>query len=477
MLPKVVIVGRPNVGKSSLLNMLAGKLVSIVDPTPGVTRDRVSTAVELPPEVRGQKRRAIELVDTGGYGIEDTQNLTAEVEEQIAHALAQASLILFITDAQTGVMPLDREVAQVLRRSKGAKGKPVLLLANKVDSERHEAGAAEAACLGFGSALPVSAVSGFNHDALVAAIREHLPVQGIDQEAEKIERGVLLAIVGKRNAGKSTLVNLLAGEERMIVSELEGTTRDSVDVRFEMEGKVFTAIDTAGVRKGKSVHGDVEYYSQHRALRSVRRADVVLFMIDATVPLRQVDEHLANEVIAHYKPCLVVVNKWDLAQEALRKDLTSQEKYIAYLDKALAGLNYAPVAFVSAKRDKSMRDVVKTALTLHEQAGQRVTTSVLNDVVQKIMAEKPPTSSIGRRPKIYYMTQTKVRPPTIVLFVNDPSMFDAGYQRYLMNRFRETMPYADVPIRLLIRGKERDEEQAQAAHPRKKLDRGHSPQK
>jgi GTP-binding protein len=276
---------------------------------------------------------------------------------------------------------------------------------------------------------------------------------------------MLLAIVGKRNAGKSTLVNALAGEERMIVSELEGTTRDSVDVRFECGGRVFTAIDTAGVRKGKSVKGDVEYYSQHRALRSVRRADVVLFLLDATVPLSQVDEHLAHEIALHYKPCLIVVNKWDLAREALLKEWTTQEKYMDYLTKALAGLNYVPVAFVSAKHDKSVRDLIATAMSLYEQSGTRLPTAQLNDVVQTVMAQKPPTSSIGRRPRIYYMTQTKVHPPTIALFVNDPSMFDAGYQRYLINRVREILPFAEVPIRLLIRGKQRDEDTKVRKHP------------
>ncbi|MCE9590117.1 MAG: ribosome biogenesis GTPase Der [Planctomycetes bacterium] len=451
MIPKVVIVGRPNVGKSSLLNLLAGRLISIVDPTAGVTRDRVATTVELPPETRGDPIRVIEVIDTGGYGIEDTQNLTEDVEQQIAYAIAQADAILFVIDAQSGIVSLDRRTATMLRTSTGKRKKvPVILVANKVDGSSHESGAYEAAELGFGDPVLISATTGHNKIELMDRIRAAIDWDRLPPSAEPEPTGMLLAIVGKRNAGKSSLVNSLAGEPRVIVNELEGTTRDSVDVRFEMDGKLFTAIDTAGVRKTKSLDGDIEYYSHHRALRSVRRADVVIFMLDATVPVSQVDHQLAMEVQRHFKPVVLVVNKWDLAEQK-----TTQEEYIEYLDKQMRGLDFAPVAFISASKGEGVIELIQTALTLYDQAGQRVTTGELNRVMEAILAEKAPVSGIGRRPKIYYTTQLGVFPPTVGLFVNDPSMFDNGYQRFLINRFREELPYPEVPIKLIIRGREK----------------------
>ncbi|MCC7192306.1 MAG: ribosome biogenesis GTPase Der [Phycisphaeraceae bacterium] len=453
MLPKVVIIGRPNVGKSSLLNLLAGKLVSIVDPTAGVTRDRISHIVELPPESRGKASRHIELIDTGGYGIKDSMDLTADVERQIALGLAEANLILFVTDTQTGVTPLDREVAKLLRTSQGsgkAKKVQIIQVSNKVDGPSHEASAYEASELGFGDPIPISALNGYNKLELLDIIRAAIDWENLGPDLAPPEAGMLLAIVGKRNAGKSTLVNALAGEPRVIVSEKEGTTRDSVDVRFEINGKVFTAIDTAGVRKVKSLAGDIEYYSHHRALRSVRRADVVIFMIDATVPVSQVDHQLGNEIQKHFKPTVVVVNKWDLAEQN-----HTQEEYIKYLDKELKGLDYAPVAFISANKSEGLRELIAVAQNLFDQAGHRVSTSQLNAVMEELLKAKTPVSGIGRRPKIYYTTQLAVHPPTIGLFVNDPSMFDINYQRFLINRFRETLPFAEVPIKLIIRGKQK----------------------
>ncbi len=445
-IPRVVIVGRPNVGKSSMLNLLAGRRVSIVDPTAGVTRDRVSHAVTLP----GEPPRVVELIDTGGYGIEDTQGLTAHVERQIALALAQADLVLFLLDAQDGVTPLDEEVARMLREEDLKV--PVLLVANKVDAQAQEPSAAEASRLGFGAPIMVSATTGRGQDILLGMMRRKIDFDAIGAMDQPPEPGMLLALVGKRNAGKSTLVNALAGQERVIVSEVEGTTRDSVDVRFELEGRAFTAIDTAGVRKRKSVKGDIEFYSLHRSLRSIRRADVVLLLLDATLPTSQVDEHLAQEIVKHHKPCVVVVNKWDLAETR-----TSQEAYVEYLGKTLPGLNFAPIAFVSAAQGEGVRELVAMALNLFEQSGHRVSTSELNEAVQSIVGAQKPAAKGGRSPKVYYATQLGVHPPFIALFVNQVDLFDVSYERYLINRFRDLLPYAEVPIKLAIRPRKRVE--------------------
>ena len=449
MSAKVVIVGRPNVGKSSLLNLIAQRRISIVDPTAGVTRDRVSTTVTLTAPAGEYRSQQIELIDTGGYGIQDSQNLTAEVEQQIAYAIHQAHLILFIVDAQAGTVSLDREVARLLRSADTAT--PVILIANKVDGSSHIAAAQEAACLGFGPPMMISATSSFNKAALIETICRQLEAHPAPHDAAAAnddDPAFLLAIAGKRNAGKSTLVNALAGQERVIVSEIEGTTRDSIDVRFEMNDKSFIAIDTAGVRKTKSMAGDIEYYSYHRTLRSVRRADVVLLLIDAAVPISQVDHQLAAEILKHHKPCVIVLNKWDLAQ----KNYT-QDQYMEYLDKALKGLDFAPVVFTSALHNEGLREVVGMATNLYEQAGHRVSTGELNRVMEQILAQKTPSSKIGRRPKIYYTTQLDVHPPTVGLFVNDHQMFEPTYQRFIINRFRELLPFSEVPIKLLIRGK------------------------
>ena len=451
MLPKVAIVGRPNVGKSSLLNMLAGRLVSIVDPTAGVTRDRVSIDVELPPEKQGGKPRWIEMVDTGGYGVYSGDNelcvLTDDIERQIATAVDEAQLILFVVDGMSGITPLDQQVAQLLRRRVGGRT-PILLVANKVDDQKHEADAIEAAQLGMGEPLMVSATTRRGKFDLIEAITGAM--DWTVELPDEPESQMLLAIVGKRNAGKSTFVNALAGCERVIASELPGTTRDSIDVKFQMDGRAFTAIDTAGVRKRKSLEDDIEYYALHRALRSIRRANAVVLMIDATTEISQVDKKLGGEILKHFKPCVIVVNKWDLVGERATTDTFAQ-----YIGKELKGLDFAPIVFASAVNNDHVTEAAATAMSLFEQASVRVGTGELNSCIRDILTQRGPSSGLGKRAKVYYVTQPSINPPTIVLFVNHPDQFTPQYQRYMMNQFRERLPFGEVPIKLAIRPRTR----------------------
>jgi len=464
--PTVVIVGRPNVGKSSLLNMLSNRRVAIVDPTAGVTRDRVTADAELPPIGHDDAPLPVRVIDTGGYGISDIEagdqhmprDMTADVERQIARGLAEADAVLLVIDAQAGVVTLDERVASVVRKSAGDT--PVIVVANKVDDTKQEPGGYEAASLGFGDPVLVSAVTKHNLHELNAALREALrsfDAEGAKpQAAEGEEAPLLVAVVGKRNAGKSTLVNALAGDERVIVSEQPGTTRDSVDVRVTLETtegpRELILIDTAGVRRRKSLANDIEYYATHRALRSVRRADVVLLLIDAAVPTSQVDRQLVQEILKHHRPTVIVINKWDLAEKRY-----TQEQYAEYLDDALKGLSFAPIVFTSAKHNEGLRDALAMALNLREQATHRVGTGELNQVIERITAERGPAGKGGKWPKVYYVSQVATDPPTIVLKVNIPDLFDHNYQRYLLNRLRDELPYSEVPIQLLIRGKEREE--------------------
>jgi GTPase len=440
--PVVSIVGRPNVGKSSLLNCLAGRRISIVDAVPGVTRDRVSTTVSLGGP--GQQR-LLELVDTGGMGIEDSDRLTGHVEGQIAQAMDLADVVLFVVDAREGIQPLDRHVAERLRRL----DKTVLLVANKIDEARVIGETGELYGLGFGEPIAISAIHQSNIGELLDRLADVLPDAPGDPEPQNDAPAMKLAIVGKRNAGKSTFINALAGQQRVIVSEVPGTTRDSVDVRIQADGRELLLIDTAGVRRKKSLANDVEYYSQHRALRSVRRADVVAMVIDASVKVSQVDKNLAGVIAGEFKPVLIMVNKWDLARDA-----SDPEAYQTYFEKTFPELSFAPISFTTATEGVNLHETLDLAGELLDQARTRVGTGQLNQVIEEISALRGPSHKAGTKPpKIYYASQVDVAPPTIVCFVNDPRSFDEGYRRFLVNRLREHLPFTEVPIRLFFRSR------------------------
>jgi GTP-binding protein len=431
--PIVAIVGRPNVGKSSLFNCLAGRRIAIVEPTAGVTRDRVATVIDV-------GGRPVELVDTGGMGVADVDNLTDEIEKQIRYAIEQADVLLFVVDGRDGITPLDQEVAERLRHV----NKPMMLVANKLDSPELDPQAAEFYKFGQGRVLHVSAQQKRNRDELLRQIAALLPPPR-DGEAAPKEPALKLAIVGRRNTGKSTFINCLAQSERMIVSEVPGTTRDSVDVRFERDGLTFVAIDTAGVRKKKSLASDIEFYSMARAERSIRRADVVLLFLDAPHKISQVDKKLAEHVLTQHKAAIFVVNKWDLMAPM------PTGKMADYIRKTFPSLDYVPIAFITAKQNRNVHAVLNLAQNLHKQAGARVATPELNRVLRDALTATAPPMRRNRRPKVYFATQVATNPPTIVLFTNGPELFDNTYRRYLVKTFRDRLPFGDVPIKLHLR--------------------------
>lgn len=440
--PQVVIVGRPNVGKSSVFNWLAGRRLSIVDDVAGVTRDRVTYLVQ-------EDDQFFELVDTGGVGVNDVDNLTKEIDEQIELALELADVILFVVDSRAGLLPLDKEVAKRLRYV----DKPIICVANKTDDDTFDTQAYEFYKLGRGKLVRVSAKQNRNRDELLDMILDRLPApEHIDPLADN-EPPIKVAIVGRRNVGKSTFVNTLAHAERMIVSEVPGTTRDSVDVRFEMDGKVLIAIDTPGLKRGKSVRTDIEFYSTHRAQRSIRRADVSLMFFDCTERISKVDKQLVKYIADNYKPCIFVVNKWDKMEGKM-----PTEKWVNYLRDTFKTMWHVPIAFVTGERGKNVKALVNHTQMLFKQARQRVPTGELNRLVRRALDHNPPPRLHHHPPKVYYATQVSTEPPTIVLICNNPADFSAQYRRYLLGVFRDQLSFGEVPIKLYLhRRRENDD--------------------
>ncbi|MHC4733982.1 MAG: ribosome biogenesis GTPase Der [Planctomycetota bacterium] len=429
----VAIIGRPNVGKSSLFNALAGEMISIVEPTAGVTRDRVSVFV-------GRDDRYFELIDTGGYGVVDSDQLSEHIEQQIGTAIESANLVIFMVDIRDGIVPLDQTIARLLRKHE----LDVIGVANKADNAKMFSAAGEFSKLGFGEFLCISVKNNLNKAVLLDKVLGKLENLGPAKPAEPVMK---IAIVGKRNAGKSTLVNAMVGSERVIVSETPGTTRDAVDVRFEKDGQTIIVIDTAGLRKKSKIANSIEFYSTVRATKSIRRADVVLHLIDATLPVSQVDKKLARFITEEYKSCIIVINKWDLAKES-----AATSDYEEYLTKRLPVLKYAPIAFTTATKAKNVQSVLDLAADIFKQTTTRIPTAKLNKAFEIIKAERAGASkSRAGWPKIYYATQIAVNPITILMFVNKPKLFEENYIRFIKGRLQLMLPIGEVPIRLLTR--------------------------
>ena len=436
-IPRVAIVGRPNVGKSSIFNWLDGRRLAIVDDVAGVTRDRLVTLIE-------HEDRFFELVDTGGMGIEDSDNLTKEVEQQIQAGIDEADVLLFVVDTKVGLTPLDEMVAERLRKVE----KPILLLANKTDHAGLDNTALEFHKLGRGWLIPISVLQNRNRQLLFEEIIDRLPPDDV-QSGETDAPRMKLTIVGRRNVGKSTFVNTLAKAQRMIVSEVPGTTRDSVDVHFDLDGHRFIAIDTPGLRKNKSIRTDIDYYGLHRAQRSIRRADVTLLFFDCMETISKVDKQLAHYIEQQFKPCIFVVNKWDKVAGTV-----PTERWVRYLREHFPTMAYCPIAFITGETGKNMKALLNHAQMLFKQSQTRVSTPTINKLLKSALQQQQPPLYLNRRPKVYFGSQIATTPPTIILMCNMPLGFPPSYKRYLINVFRDNLPFSEVPIKLYLQKRE-----------------------
>lgn len=436
--PIVAIVGRPNVGKSTLFNQIGKKRVSIVEDFPGVTRDRIYLDAEW-------LNREFTMIDTGGIETDTEDKILTAIRHQAKLAMEEADAILFLVDGRAGVTNADEEVATMLRRTK----KPVILGVNKIDNINNHELIYEFYNLGLGEPIPISAVNSMNLGDLLDKIIEVLPEEShVNNEKDEIR----VALIGRPNVGKSSLVNAMLGEDRVIVSDIPGTTRDAIDTHFIKDGITFSLIDTAGMRRKGKIDLPVERYSVMRSLRAVDRSDVVLMVIDATSGVTEQDKKIAGYAHEAGKAVVIVVNKWDL----IEKDDKTTLRFTEDIRKELIFMQYAPVVFTSALTKQRVHRLTDLIQYVAEQHTMRVQTSVLNEVITDAVDINPPPSVKGRRLKIFFATQPDVKPPTFILFVNDPEIMHFSYLRFLENRLRESFGFEGTPLKLIVRGRKEE---------------------
>ena len=436
MKPLVAIVGRPNVGKSMLFNKLIGQRLSIVEDTPGVTRDRIYGESEW----CGRKFR---LVDTGGIEPRTDDQILSFMREQAEIAIQHADVIIFLTDVKTGLTASDQEVANMLLRSR----KPIVLAVNKMDSTgRVDPDFYEFYNLGLGDPIAVSAVHGHGTGDLLDACLQYFPPEDDEEEDEDV---IKVAIIGKPNVGKSSLLNKILGEERVIVSDVAGTTRDAIDSYFENESGKFLFIDTAGMRRKSKVDDAVEKYSNLRSIAAIERADVCLILIDANEGVTEQDTKVAGLAHEAGKACIIVVNKWDTVE----KDTNTMDEKTAEIRRDLSYMTYAPVVFISALTGQRVDKLFDMIVAVSNQNSMRITTGMLNNILEDATARVQPPTDKGRRLKVYYMTQGGVKPPHFVIFCNDAKLFHFSYQRYIENQIRAVFGLTGTPIKITIRQK------------------------
>jgi GTPase len=452
MKPIVAIVGRPNVGKSTLFNRLVGERMAIVDDTPGTTRDRLFGEAEW-------NGREFSVIDTGGidptHGARTPLSIGSadfieDIRRQAQTAIQEADAVLFVNDGETGVTEPDREVADILRRLQKKQPDdsffpPIFLVINKCETKERREQAAEFYELGLGEPIPISAIHGTNTGDLLDVLVASFP----EQTEEEEDNTVKIAIVGKPNAGKSSLLNRLVGEERVIVSPIAGTTRDAIDTSMDFEGLPITLIDTAGIRRRGRIEKGVEEYSVIRAFKAIQRCDVALLMIDATTGITAQDAHIAGFVKDQWKSCVVLVNKWD----AIEKDSFTME---AYTEKILNDLNfvsYVPILYISAQTGQRVDQVLPLALRVQEERLARLTTSTINEIIHRAQDAHPHPSHAGRALKMFYGTQVRSDPPTFMIYVNEPKLMHFTYLRYLENQIRKEYSFLGTPIRIVTKGR------------------------
>ena len=434
--PVVAVVGRPNVGKSTLFNALAGSRISIVEDTPGVTRDRVYAETNW----RG---RNFTLIDTGGIEPESEDVILSQMREQANLAIEMADVIIFLTDIKQGVTAADQEIGLMLKKS----GKPIVLVCNKADNyEKAKQDIYEFYNLGIGDPYPISAANALGIGDVLDAIYEHFPEKDADEDNDEV---IKVAVIGKPNVGKSSLINKILGENRTIVSNIAGTTRDAIDSYFENDKGKYVLIDTAGIRKKNKVNERIEKYSVIRSMLAIERADVCLMMIDANEGVTEQDTKIAGEAHEAGKGVIIVVNKWD----EIEKETGTLEKYKKEVYAKLAYLSYAPIIFISAKTGQRVGKLFDMINDVAKQNAMRISTSVLNQVINEAIAIVQPPTDKGKRLKILYGTQASTKPPTFVIFVNNKDLFHFSYERYLVNQIRKEFGLQGTPIRIIVREK------------------------